>query len=945
MSCVEKEIFIKNKSIIQTFKVFGEKLVSSEIRNAFTENKLKSKEEFYIRLAKFSGQNSNQEIQKFPGRKETQSIINENFLRVEAGHRLAKRRKAQTQDFTQLIKNESRIVKASEFNLVNWRKEKGTLQEEKLIFYLSNSRENLEVELTYKLREGPYLYKEIRIKNGGNKNIWILDIDVLEVEIDNFSLDSSPEDGFPEFINEEFFVGVEFPVWTKVIQGKRLTLWHHPGKLLEPADSLVSKRAIIGVSKTGKIKQQFRNYITDISIGRKKVEERPISVYNDWGTHGSEGATEEETLSRINLLREVKENYGIIFDYYIIDDGWAERGDEPWRIKKKNWPLEFKKLAKELNTINAKLGLWMTFRCLAEKEYKKNFKNGVFKLIDKYKLSWIKLDGGVTECDNPGHGHLPEKKYSQEAIFESLIELLCEIRKRNPEIIIQHCWGINESPWWVMHYDMLFCKVESIPHLGIAPIPALHLRNSLDIRLDQAIISQYEEGFIPWTVADDDGVYIIEPMKNWKDNLILSCLGRGNGKFQIYGKIELLKDKDWEFMQKTYNLLGDCYPVFLNTEKIFGSPQKGEVYGYSHFLKDKGFIVLNNPSFKEKQVNLSPWVKNIDIKLAPFKLLLLEISREGKEWKIIECLKEKQIEQVSKKLPIKRDKFSSFKEIPYSKIKGLSPVETKVLKTRIENIKFSTPDKTYTKDIKGWLNAPQNASWWVNPRGRRKEMCYRLNLGKLHYLSKIELENSSFPEKYSISISSNLIQWEKIGIFKGRDREYIKLPSMATQYIKLIPEWNKKEGGDWGIKKIRLFEKDKGSEKEIPSSFWIRNGLYYNQTNIKRVYYTRIKLENSALGKLLCIPLQTMLNERGWHSQKIRGYNVPHNNIFLIVMVEGKQIIFQTTPELHFVSGGSWITFFHRVLPEMVGKRIELFAISGDTPEEVILQGNIYLIK
>jgi len=115
----------------------------------------------------------------------------------------------------------------------------------------------------------------------------------------------------------------------------------------------------------------------------------------------------------------------------------------------------------------------------------------------------------------------------------------------------------------------------------------------------------------------------------------------------------------------------------------------------------------------------------------------------------------------------------AFKQIPYSRIKDRSSeinIDAKTLEMEIENIKFSTPDKTYTKDIKGWLNAPQNASWWVNPRGRRKQMCYRLNLEKLHYLSKIELKNSSFPEKYSISISSNLIQWEKIGIFKGRDR-------------------------------------------------------------------------------------------------------------------------------------------------------------------------------
>ena len=64
MSCPEKVISIKNKSIIQTFKVFQGKLAGSEIQNIFTGNKLRNKEEFCIRLAQSSIRKLSQENQK-----------------------------------------------------------------------------------------------------------------------------------------------------------------------------------------------------------------------------------------------------------------------------------------------------------------------------------------------------------------------------------------------------------------------------------------------------------------------------------------------------------------------------------------------------------------------------------------------------------------------------------------------------------------------------------------------------------------------------------------------------------------------------------------------------------------------------------------------------------------------------------------------------------------
>ncbi|HID94736.1 MAG TPA: hypothetical protein EYP53_01585 [Candidatus Latescibacteria bacterium] len=955
----ENQPLLTNKFSERVLEVTKGRLIAGEIKNHLTGRMLKTGEEFGIRLARFQEDISSHQA--------CEGLVSEDFLRVEAGHRMGKKEDARQDDFTAQLMVRSKFLPGSEFELLGWETEKEDIVQ-RMILRLRHPGEEIEVQATYELRASePYLRKWLDLKNIGTGEVWVVDIDVEAFRTSDWQ--TSPKRGYPIFIGDDFFIGLEFPTWSKITTEEGLVLRHHPGKLLRPGESLTSKKAIVGVSGSGAIKEQFRRYLADTAIA--KPREAPVSLYNDWGTHASEGATEEQTLARMQLLREVKAKYGLKFDYYIVDDGWAERPDEPWHIRKRNWPEGFGKLAEELKELDTKLGVWITFRCLAEREYWQQFRDGIFRLMDRYQLGWIKFDGGVTECTDPTHGHLTTFEHSQEALFEAFIEVLTGIRERNPEIIIQHHWGINQSPWWVMYYDMLLCMLESNPSRGAVCLPGLRLRESLDVGLDQAELVQHRERFLPWYIIDDDGVHIREPMEGWENNLVLSCLGRGNGRFQIYARLELLKEKDWAFLQAVWRLLEKEFPHFLPTQKILGIPEKGEVYGYAHFSNSRGFLVLYNPCFEEREVELKladylslnrkvdqespyrvrslyPETKEViclpqevtTLGLSPFEVSLLEVEKAEKGG-----IKENLILPPPSALPFESSrKLSDFRE---DRVPEISETE---LQRMLEKIKFSLPDGTFSQDLKGWLDAPAHARWWVNPRGRTKQMCYRLDLGQAYLLSRVEIECAAFPPEYSLFLSEDLGHWWEIGPRKGAERDAISLSLKTVRYVKLVPYWKGDKAGDWGIMDIRFYQR-KGSEDEmIPSANWLRNGFFTHRTRITRIYRTwvsfdELKSEIALKGGLLCVPLQTRLEDKPWYGEQILGYNVPHNYIFLIVRGTELEFIFQPTPVVGFIHRGSWVTFTHPVEPLAKGGDLELIVVMADIPEEVVLQGSVYLLS
>ncbi|OPX22364.1 MAG: hypothetical protein B1H02_06265 [Candidatus Latescibacteria bacterium 4484_107] len=197
-----------NSVLERTFEAAEGALIGGTIQNHLTESILRTKEEFGIRLARFQGDISLQET--------AGDLVSEDFLRVEAGHRMGKEEHIQGSDVTAQIMAQSTLIRAAEFEWVDWKKEQdGAVQ--RMVLRLKHPGEGIEVQVIYELQNGePYLRKWLDIKNISREKVWLVDLDVETFCTSEWQ--SSSERGVPIFIGDDFFVGLEFPTWSRIAE-------------------------------------------------------------------------------------------------------------------------------------------------------------------------------------------------------------------------------------------------------------------------------------------------------------------------------------------------------------------------------------------------------------------------------------------------------------------------------------------------------------------------------------------------------------------------------------------------------------------------------------------------------------------------------------------------------------------------------------------------------
>ena len=80
--------------------------------------------------------------------------------------------------------------------------------------------------------------------------------------------------------------------------------------------------------------------------------------------------------------------------------------------------------------------------------------------------------------------------------------------------------------------------------------------------------------------------------------------GRGVMMWELYVSPELLSNREWEAIASAIKWAKENKDVLTKTKMILGDPLKREPYGYTHFTKDKGIILLRNPDIKKNEIEL-----------------------------------------------------------------------------------------------------------------------------------------------------------------------------------------------------------------------------------------------------------------------------------------------------------------------------------------------------
>ena len=556
----------------------------------------------------------------------------------------------------------------SDFELVARHRES---EEDHYIFELTNRQESLQLILHYELEEFTRR-KWLELKNLSGKDRLLLDI-----VVDDFLIQGSMTEGgygLPVIVGEEIFCAVEHPAGLNQGISGRVRLSHLPGTKVPPGGTFKSKVSIIGVAPPGGGRQQFVDRIQS----RSPRKNRLVSIYDPLFRNNSPDdpcwtMNDRDMLATLDILAKWQKQ-GVTFDYYVWDWGWQDPAGDLKRPLQHCYPEGPDKVVARVKQLGMKWGLWFAggaaelsiglnpatkpsrspfpgggwaeyaYRdgypqggggnlCIASEPFFSMLRDAILYHVRHYDLKFFKLDAANYYCNGTEHGHLPGK-YSGEANYDAVIELLRTAREAAPDIYTMLYWGIR-SPFFALYGDSIFESRYAIESVVTSDYPALFFVDSMIVALDQA---NHLAEFIPPVIKDSLGLWLSDvPVGNyvakerWREAIVMD-LGRGNLLFpQIWGDVSLLNDDDVAFLARLQELARKNAGILLKRNKVLGDPWKNEPYGYAYFHGGHGFLFMNNLHFDARLVALQLGEK-IGLRVsAGTKLRLLERFPEQRE--------------------------------------------------------------------------------------------------------------------------------------------------------------------------------------------------------------------------------------------------------------------------------------------------------------------------
>ena len=203
------------------------------------------------------------------------------------------------------------------------------------------------------------------------------------------------------------------------------------------------------------------------------------------------------------------------------------------------------------------------------------------------------------EGTKAGDAELNEAKYDELKTYylvagtERLMTIFQRMGEANPAVYIVISNGAYLSPWWLMHVDSIW-MINAGDAAGGSDRTA-----ELVYRDDRYYEIWHEEN----TQFPIHAIFNHEPKKREtgepKDvfrKYLYMNLSRGTGFIELYIKPAVLKEYDWDVISEGLHWAQEVFPTFKRSRMHGGSPKAGEVYGYTAWTENQGYVSLHNPS-------------------------------------------------------------------------------------------------------------------------------------------------------------------------------------------------------------------------------------------------------------------------------------------------------------------------------------------------------------
>ena len=493
------------------------------------------------------------------------------------------------------------------------------------------------VEIKYFLADEPYLRKQIKLTMTGN-----IPVDRLEVE--RFVVRqtcSRGGRGEPVFVDDSWFMGLEYPGNEALCANNSVQLAHFPGHPDRDEKNgfftITSRVAVVGVGAKGDpIELAFSDYLE--TIRRKN---RIMLHYNSWYDFRQDELTVDNMLKTFAGFKEkVLDPYGLKMDTFVPDDGW-QNPESIWEPKKKLYPEGFGPLARKLEEQGTRLGLWIPFNgynlntewgekngyeksdqgryyCLTGKKYNQALRKSLEKIITEGNINYFKHDFNHLRCSGKGHGHLPDDRHGHEENLDAELELLAFERTFNPDIYLNVTSYVWHSPWWLMHAESVWMNAGDFGYN--TDWPQLSPREWAMSYRDAHFHKLYDEQkvLIPLSAMMTHGIIHgryqklggdAETLREWSDYVVM-YYGRGVQLMEWYITPEMMSTERWDILGRATQWAIHNKGILEQVTKIGGDPRTGQPYGYMHWLDDRGILVLRNPDVMSKRISV-PFDKSV----------------------------------------------------------------------------------------------------------------------------------------------------------------------------------------------------------------------------------------------------------------------------------------------------------------------------------------------
>lgn len=503
-------------------------------------------------------------------------------------------------------------------------------------FRVEGEAEPVSATVIYRWDESePVFRKFVEITNGTSREIRL-----MNVRLGSYATGaavSEGEQGFPVYIDGEFFASLAHPSGWAIGQDGQVILRQYPGKLLAPGDAHECMEAVLGVSESGAARDAFLAHVKSRCRRVARGHDKPYALFEPFGGQSGPqvfGETEEFVLDSIAKVAEGERQTGCHFDSYTLEF-WVDYKGDLVRAEPNRFPNQLEPIRNELAKLGTSLGLWIDSSCAfwtigenpiahstlthdtaygpdrdalcrATEPVKTMYSTAFRHHIRENGVRLIKFDNIQAMCCNPNHDHLPGV-YSTEAIQSAVIETLRDLDRECPDVFLMLYWG-HRSPWWLFHGDTLFEPGFQIEAAHPTSSPTLFTRDSVIVGLDQAHLWCED---VPRIGKDSLGVWLSGWQWNsgmgkerWQEAFVMDIC-RGSLLAQPWSDFEWLSTPEREQIAEFIALLRARPDCFGNSKFILGDPWKYEPYGYCCSNGSRAFVALNNCTWSDQSLPLA----------------------------------------------------------------------------------------------------------------------------------------------------------------------------------------------------------------------------------------------------------------------------------------------------------------------------------------------------